>query len=292
MVPEHLHCYSHCLEQSNRKACKFNVGIFRNGKCHMQWQSAIDYMLTWMFGFFFSFSIHIYGWHPCCTGGGAGNSCKCLEAKWTSGLNQLYNHLHVFIALLLVHVRTLRTPPALPCLAPLGLSPPYPQPRTPFQSPQGCPSLPQQCCSEVLVSSSPQPYPAWTWALPSWADVTDQPWPVPVLMACLAILGLCLAPVTLARPNPCPQTDILAWPQPMPIPIPMDMPDVLGWGCPQPALSPWGSPRGYQCPGSLGRCWSPRCPNSSNGRKWKGAWCSCVWFLISSWFSENSSAFP
>lgn len=52
------------------------------------------------------------------------------------------------------------------------------------------------------------------------------------------------------------------------------------------------------CPASLGeppwlpaRCWSPQSPISSNGRKWKGVLCSCVLFLISSWFSENSSAF-
>ena len=151
------------------------------------------------------------------------------------------------------------TSPDCPCPAPLGLPPPCPQPRNPFQSPQGCQSLHQQCCSKVLVSSSPQPCPAWTWALPSWTDVPAQPWPVPVPMACMAILGLYLAPVTLTRPEPCPQTDILTWPQP----IPTEVPDVLGWGSPQPALPPWGTPPWLPVPCAPGRCWSPRCPNSS-----------------------------
>lgn len=155
------------------------------------------------------------------------------------------------------------TSPDCPCPAPLGLPPPCPQPRTPIQSPQSCQSLPQQRCSEVLVSSSPQPCPTCTWGLLSWADVPVQPWSVPVPMACLAILGLYLVPVTLTRPGPCSQTDILACPQAHPT----EVPDVLGWVCPEPVLPSWGSPHGYQCPGPQGDAGPHGVPTEENGRQ-------------------------
>lgn len=46
MVPEHLRCHSHCLQVFISLCTRFNFGIFRNGKCHVQWQSVIDYTLA------------------------------------------------------------------------------------------------------------------------------------------------------------------------------------------------------------------------------------------------------
>ena len=207
-------------------------------------------------------------------GAGSGNSCKCWEAKWTSGLNQLYNRLLVSVALLCVHVQALRTPLALTVPAwPRRGSPTLPAAQDPIVVPSGlsvpAPAVPQRGAGLQLPTALPSP---------DMGPAKPVPWPLPVPMACLAVLGLYLAPVALARPEPCPQAEILAWPWP----VPMEVPDVWGWGCPQPALPPWGAPMATSAPAPrelLVPTALPAVQMEGNGKEC-GVAVSCSWFHL------------
>ena len=109
------------------------------------------------------------------------------------------------------------TPYCLSLCGPPGLSPPCPGPRTPFQPTGAISSCPSKSAAG-LVCSSPEPCPARPW------DPWARPTPQPGLVLHHCPVRLCLSP----HPDPHPQADVLAWPQP----VPREVPDGRGSGGP------------------------------------------------------------